>query len=85
MCKLRCYVRNNGRAKVVDLVKYRREKEFEQLPATGTYGMVDDVERKKYTKAQREAYTYIERLQATLGYTTTVRKTLSIREQIGNL
>ena len=85
MCKLRCYVRNNGRAKVVDLVKYRREKEFGQLQATGTDGMVDDVQRKKYTNAQREAYTYIERLQATLGDTTTVRKMLSIREQIGNL
>lgn len=86
MCKLRCFVRNNGRAKVVDLVKYRREKELEQsLPATGTDGMVDSMQRKKYTKAQREAYTYIERVQATLGYTSTVRKTLSIREQIGNL
>ncbi|MBQ6889038.1 MAG: ISLre2 family transposase [Lachnospiraceae bacterium] len=86
MCKLRCFVRNNGREKVVDLVKYRREKELEQsLPATGTDGMVDSMQRKEYTKAQREAYTYIERLQATLGYTSTVRKTLSIREQIGNL
>jgi len=85
MCKLRCYVRNNGRAKVVDLVKYRREKEMGQLPATGTDGMLDDKQRKKYTKAQREAYAYIERIQATLGSTSTVRKTLSIREQINNL
>ena len=85
MCKLRCYVRNNGRAKVVDLVKYRREKEMEQLPATGTDGMLDDKQRKKYTKAQREAYAYIERIQVTLGSTSTVRKTLSIREQISNL
>ena len=85
MCKLRCYVRNNGRAKVVDLVKYRREKEMEKLPATGTDGMIDDVQRKKYTKAQREAYTYIEKIQATLGSTSTVRKILSIREQIGNI
>ena len=42
MYKLLCYVRNNGREKVVDLVKYRREKELERrLPATGTDGMID--------------------------------------------
>ena len=86
MCKLRCYVRNNGRAKVVDLVRYRRERELQsRLKMTGTDGMVDPVERTRYTKEQREAYSYIERLQATLGINSTVKKTLSIREQIGNL
>ena len=86
MCKLRCYVRNNGRAKVVDLVKYRREKALEErLPATGTDGMIAPDQRKKYTKAQREDYKYIERLQVSLGLNTTARKTLAIREQIGNL
>jgi len=51
MCKLRCFVRNNGREKVVDLVKYRREKELEQsLPATGTDGMVDSMQRKNIQK-----------------------------------
>ncbi len=29
MCKLRCYIRNYGREKVIDLVNYRREKEIE--------------------------------------------------------
>lgn len=49
MCKLRCFVRNNGREKVVDLVKCRREKEMERrLPATGTDGMVDQKERVRY-------------------------------------
>lgn len=86
MCKLRCYVRNNGRAKVLDLVKYRREKELErQLPATGTDGMIDQVQRAKYTKQQREDYRYIELLQTKLDINSTVHKTLSIREQIGNL
>lgn len=86
MCKLRCYVRNNGRSKVVDLVKYRREKVLEErLPATGTDGMIDSVQRQKYTKAQREDYKYIERLQVSLGINTTAHKIMSIREQIGNL
>lgn len=86
MCKLRCFVRNNGREKVVDLVKYRREKDMERrLPATGTDGMVDQKERVRYTKEQREAYTYIEQLQATLGNNSTIRRTLAIREQIGNI
>jgi len=86
MCKLRCYVRNNGRAKVIDLVRNRREKEMrDRLPMTGTDGIVDVIERTRYTKEQREAYSYIERLQATIGLNSTVKKTLSIREQIGNL
>ena len=31
MCKLRCFIRNYGREKVIDLVNYRRERELEKM------------------------------------------------------
>lgn len=89
MCKLRCYVRNYGRGKVVDLVRWRREKAFEkQLQPTGTDGIaveVKSVSRTRYTQQQREAAAYEERIQATLSPYWTARKTLAIREQIRNI
>jgi hypothetical protein len=84
MCKLRCYVRNYGREKIVDLVTYRREKELEKMPATGTDGLIESKQKKAYTQKQRRAYTYVEKLQATIGGNT-VRKILAIREQIDNI
>ena len=85
MCKLRCFIRNYGREKVLDLVSYRREKAMGELCATGTDGMIAEEQRVKYTEGQKEAYRYAERLHATLSETTTVRKILAIREQIGNI
>lgn len=82
MCKLRCYVRNYGRDKVIDLVRYRREKEMGRYAATGTEGMIDEKARRHYTAEQRQARSYIERIQATLAINSTARKTLAIREQI---
>ena len=84
MCKLRCYVRNHGREKIIDLVTYRREKELEKRTATGTDGIIAAGQKKKYSSEQRRAFTYIEKLQATIGGNT-VRKTLAIREQIDNI
>ena len=82
MCKLRCYVRNYGRERVIDLVRYRREKEISKYAATGTDGMIDETARRYLTKEQQHARSYIERIQATLALNSTVRKTLAIREQI---
>ncbi len=84
MCKLRCYVRNYGREKLVDLVAYRRAKELEKRKATGTDGLIAVRQRKQYTSEQRRAFTYIERLQTRIGGNTT-RKILAIREQIDNI
>ena len=82
MCKLRCFVRNYGREKVIDLVQYRREKEMMQYAATGTEGMIDGEARRHFSKEQQQARSYIERMQATLALNSTARKTLAIREQI---
>ena len=85
MCRLRCFVRNYGRDRIVDLVKYRRNKELGALAATGTEGMIDQPARTVYSADQRRARAYIERIQATLQMNSTVHKTFAIREQIGML
>lgn len=86
MCRLRCYIRNYGREKVVELVRYRREKELAGRGAgTGTEGMIEEPQRRQYTAKQREIQKYAEALSGTLGGNSTVRKILAIREQIGNI
>ena len=85
MCKLRCFIRNYGREKVIDLVNYRRERELSAAAATGTDGMIEESQRKRYTAKQKEAQRYAEALHVTLSGGSTVRKILAIREQIGNI
>ncbi len=82
MCKLRCFIRNYGSKKVLDLVNYRRGKELERSRATGTEGMIEESARIKYTKGQMKAFRYAERMQAGLPENSTVRKILAIREQL---
>ena len=60
-------------------------RDREICAATGTDGMIDEPQRKKYTAKQREAQRYAEALHGTLSGKSTVRKILAIREQIGNL
>ena len=85
MCRLRCFIRNYGREKVIDLVNYRREREMASTVSTGTDGMIEESQRKRYTEKQREVQRYAEALHGTLSGTSTVRKILAIREQIGNI
>lgn len=85
MCKLRCFIRNYGREKVIDLVNYRREQEMLAALKTGTEDMIEVTVRKKYTAKQLESYKYAECLHATLSGNSTVRKILAIREQLGGI
>ncbi len=85
MCRLRCFIRNYGREKVIDLVNYRRELEMASAVSTGTDGVIEESQRKRYTEKQREVQRYAEALHGTLSGTSTVRKILAIREQIGNI
>ncbi len=41
MCRFRCYVRNKGREKIIDIVKYRREMAMADLESTGTEGKIE--------------------------------------------
>ena len=61
--------------KVIDLVNYRREQELVNAVSTGTEGMIDEPQRKRY----------IEVLHGTISRNSTVRKILAIREQLGNI
>ena len=45
--------------------------------------MIDESQRKRYTAKQKEAQRYAEALHVTLSGSSTVRKILAIREQIG--
>ncbi len=55
------------------------------LEATGTEGMIErDQVKRSYTKEQLITAAYEERMRVTLDGLT-VRKTLAIREQIGNI
>ena len=81
MCKLRCYVRNCGRDKIVDLVEYRRELQCGCYDATGTEGMIVPKPKKYYSAARRESMRYAEAMYAPL-FGRTVKKTLAIREHL---
>ncbi len=79
MCRLRCFVRTNGKEKVIDLVKARRAAAVRALGATGTDGVEISLNtaRKHHTKAQLEAAAYAKVLHAELSSTLT-RKQISI-------
>ena len=87
MCRLRCYVRNEGNDGVIDLVRYRREKEYEErhASATGTDGIISGSEpKRRYSRGQMESQKYFDVLQASIGGNT-VRKTLAIRRHLNEL
>lgn len=81
MSKLRCYERNYGREKIIDLVKYSREQRL--LEATGT----DCIPVKEITLKELlaehydQSKSYIERLQRQMPGMT-AKKSLSIRTNL---
>ena len=74
MWRLRCFIRNYGREKVIDLVNYRREREMASTVSTGTDGMIEETQRKRYIEKQREVQRYAGALHGMLSGTSTVRK-----------
>lgn len=81
MSKLRCYEKNYGKEKIIELVRYSREQR--KLQRTGTDDCAEV--RHKLSEITREHYnqakSYIDRIQATVPGTT-VTKIMSIRNQI---
>ena len=81
MSRLRCYERNHGREKIVDLVRYSREQRW--LKRTGT----DDVSAARIplyeivAEHYSQSRSYIDRLQVTIPGMTS-RKIASIRTQL---
>lgn len=84
MCKLRCFVRNYGKAKVINLVAYRREKELMKYKATGTDDAIPIPEKRSYTKEQREILSYADKMYVSLSGMT-VKKMLAIRERLSDI
>lgn len=86
MCHLRCYVRDYGEEKVIDLVRYRRE--HGELRATGT----EDAEirfargymKKLLFEEHNSDRVYLEKMQATIP-SVEIRKKLAIRERISSI
>lgn len=81
MSKLRCYEKNYGRGKIIELVKYSRKQR--KLARTGTddYAEVKVSLREIRAEHYHQSRSYIDRLQATVPGVT-VAKMASIREQI---
>lgn len=86
MCHLRCYVKDYGEERIIDLVHYRRE--HKNLQATGTDEAIPKVDRgfmKKLLYSSHDSdRVYIEKIQATIP-SVEIRKKLAIREHIGNI
>jgi len=84
MSKLRCYEKNYGREKIIDLVRYSREKK--KMLRTGT----DDLPitaltlREIRTSHYDQARSYLDRIQATIPGLT-IRKIAAIRTQLSML
>lgn len=84
MSKLRCYDRNNGRAQIIELVKYSRSQR--KLLATGTETIAPSELplRSLLATHYNLSRSYIDRIQAHMPYGT-AKKALSIQEQIWSL
>ena len=79
--KLRCYEKNHGSEKIIDLIKYSRKQR--RLKRTGT----DDIEIDAFNmydlmvEKKSQGHEYIDRIQATIPGET-YKKSFAIREQI---
>lgn len=81
MSKLRCYERNHGREKIINLVRYSREQR--KLKRTGTDDVVvEKINMRELMNAHYDqSRAYIDRIQATMPGLTS-KKTASIRMQL---
>lgn len=86
MCRLRCYVRDYGEEKVIDLVHYRREHKEKQV--TGAEVVEVKFARgylKKLLHGQHDNdRVYVEKMQAVIP-SVQIRKKLAIRERLSNI
>ena len=81
MSKLRCYERNYGREKIIDLVRYSRERRAMKRTGTDNIAEVKVSMREIMTDHYDQARSYIDRLQVTIPGLT-AKKTASIRTNL---
>ena len=86
MCRLRCLVKGEGENKIIDLVKARRNRLFEEREATGTEGLQVDgaTVMRKLTQEQKKTAYYAERMHASFNNTLT-RKKIAIKLHLSDL
>ena len=86
MCRLRCYVRDYGEEKVIDLVYYRRShKELKVVSGGETEPKFERGYLNKLLHGQHDSdRVYLEKLQATIP-SLEIRKKLAIRERLNNI
>ena len=81
MSRLRCFVRNSGEEKIIELVSYIRKQKCEAK--TGTYG--SEACKERFIRTNNDCYdqsrSYIDRLQATIPGLT-AKKSFSISRQL---
>ena len=86
MCQLRCYVKDYGEEKILELVKYRRSHKQEE--ATGTEEISVRPNRGYMRSLLLHSHdndrVYIEKLQATIP-SIDIRKKLAIQERLGGI
>ena len=86
MCQLRCYVKDYGEEKILELVKYRRNHKQEE--ATGTEGISVRPNRGYMRELLLHRHdndrVYIEKRKAT-NPSRDIRKKRAIREQLGGI
>lgn len=81
MSKLRCYERNHGREKIIDLVRYSREQRKLKRTGTEDIGIKEISMREIMQDHYNQSRSYIDRLQVTMPGLTS-KKTTSIRMQL---
>ena len=86
MCQLRCYVKDYGEEKILELVKYRRSHKREGARGTEVItvrpnrGYMRSLVLHRHDSDQ----VYIEKMQATIP-SIDIRKKLAIRERLGGI
>ena len=86
MCRLRCYVRDYGEEKVIDLVHYRRSRrELKPASSGGTEFRFGRGYMNKLLHGCHDSdRVYLEKMQATIP-SLEIRKKLAIRERLNNI
>jgi len=81
MSKLRCYERNYGREKLIDLIRYSREQRSMKRKGTDNIAVEKVSMREIMTDHYDQSRSYIDRLQVTIPGLT-AKKMASIRTNL---
>ena len=84
MSKLRCYERNHGREKIIELVRYSREQRLLKRTGTDDINVTNIPLYEVVSEHYNQSRSYIDRIRATIPGLT-AKKTACIRTQLNHL